>query len=70
MFQCLVLSLSLSPPSPLSPSLADHLFLWQRQTMKVFEHYPEDILREVCRYVLHDTFLANETREYVCVCVC
>ena len=53
-----ILSLSLS----LSLSL---------QTMKVFEHYPEDVLREISRDVRHDTFLANETCEWiVCVCVC
>ena len=40
------------------------------QTMKVFEHYPEDVLREISRDVRHDTFLANETCESaVCVCV-
>ena len=37
------------------------VFLWQPQTMKVFEHYPEDILREISRDVRHDTFLADET---------
>ena len=43
--------------------------------MKVFEHYPEDVLREISRDVRHDTFLANETCEWTvcvhtCVCVC
>ena len=38
--------------------------------MKVFERYPESVLREVSRDVRHDTFLANETREFCHVDVC
>jgi len=34
------------------------------QSLKVFEQYPENILQELSRYALHDTFLANTTREF------
>ena len=33
------------------------------QTLKVFERYPEDILYELSRYTLYDTFLTNITCE-------
>jgi len=31
--------------------------------MKVFERYPDDVLVDLSRYVLYDTFLANTTCE-------
>lgn len=35
------------------------------QTLKVFEQYPEDILLELSRSALYDTFLANVTRKSI-----
>lgn len=35
------------------------------QTMKVFEHYTEPVLKDLSRYALYDTFLANVTCKWV-----
>ena len=33
--------------------------------MPVFENYPENVLHELTRYALYDSFLANVTRKFL-----
>ena len=35
------------------------------QSMPVFENYPENVLHELTRYALYDSFLANVTRKFL-----